>query len=74
MSQAWAVVTASVVTGFFGVTITYMNKFRRENREDHMTVMEFLRVLHRNVNKVEDKIDLLDDRLDTHMHEDHKKS
>lgn len=72
MTQAWAVVTASIVTGAFGVLIAYVNRFRKENREDHMTVMDMLRVVNRNVIKVEDKVDLLDDRLDTHISEDHE--
>ena len=71
MTQAWAMVTASIVTGSFGLLIAYVNKFRKENREDHMTVMEMLRLVNRNVVKVEDKVDLLDDRLDTHMNDDH---
>jgi len=73
MSQAWGIVLASVVTGSFGLLIAYVNRFRKENREDHMTVMDMLRVVNRNVVKVEDKVDLLDDRLDTHILKDHKK-
>jgi hypothetical protein len=72
MNEAWAMVIVSVVTGTFGVLIAYVNKFRKENREDHMTVMDMLRHVNRNVVKVEDKIDLLDDRLDTHIHVEHK--
>lgn len=72
MNEAWAMVIVSVVTGTFGVLIAYVNKFRKENREDHMTVMDMLRHVNRNVVKVEDKIDLLDDRLDTHIRVDHK--
>jgi triphosphoribosyl-dephospho-CoA synthetase len=73
VTQAWSVVAASVVTGSFGLLIAYVNRFRKENREDHMTVMDMLRHVNRSVLKVEDKIDLLDDRLDTHILKDHKK-
>lgn len=72
MSEAWAMIFVAVITGFFGIFTVYVSKFRKENREDHMTVMDMLRLVNRNVVKVEDKVDLIDDRLDTHIREDHK--
>lgn len=71
MSEAWAMILVALITGFFGIFTVYANRFRKENREDHMTVMDMLRVVNRNVVKVEDKVDLIDDRLDTHIREGH---
>jgi len=72
MSQPWAMIIVALITGFFGLLTVYVSKFRKENREDHMTVMDMLRLVNRNVVKVEDKVDLIDDRLDTHIREGHK--
>lgn len=72
MSEAWAMVVVAVITGLFGLISVYVSKFRKENREDHMTVMSMLRLLNRSVNNVGDKVDFLDERLDAHMREDHK--
>jgi len=33
--------------------------------------MDMLRIVNRNVVKVEDKVDMIDDRLDTHIREEH---
>lgn len=72
MSEAWAMILVAVITGLFGLISVYVSKFRKENREDHMTVMSMLRLLNRSVNNVGDKVDFLDERLDAHMREDHR--
>ncbi len=71
MSQAWAVVVAAVVTTLGSVTVAVMSKMRKENRDDHMTVMSLLRVVGRKQDRIEDKLDSLTERFHGHLQDDH---
>lgn len=71
MSQAWAVVVAAVVTTLGSVTVAVMSKMRKENRDDHMTVMSLLRVVGRKQDRIEDKLDRLTDRFHGHLQDGH---
>jgi hypothetical protein len=71
MSQAWAVVVAAVVTTLGSVTVAVMSKMRKENRDDHMTVMSLLRVVGRKQDRIEDKLDSLTDRFHGHLQDGH---
>jgi hypothetical protein len=71
MSQAWAMVIAAVVTTVGSVTVGIMTKMRKENRDDHMTVMSLLRVVGRKQDRLEDKLDSLNERFQGHLQDGH---
>ena len=59
------IVYASLVTAVSGVIVSLIQKFRKENREDHDVVATLLKMLHTDVN-------LIDTKFDRHI-EDHSK-
>jgi hypothetical protein len=74
MSQAWAVVVASIVTASGGVVVALVNKFRKENARDHEVVTGMLKIMHRAIQRTEIKLDKVDERLTDHIVEHHKDS
>jgi len=67
----WAVLLSAVVTGAFGVLIAAIQKFKKENASDHEVVMGMLKMVYKKQSNVEDKIDRVDSKLDTHI-QNHK--
>jgi len=67
----WAVLLSAVVTGAFGVLIAAIQKFKKENASDHEVVMGMLKMVYKKQGNVEDKIDRVDSKLDTHI-QNHK--
>jgi hypothetical protein len=63
----WALLLSAVVTGAFGVIVTLIQKFKKENASDHEVVMGMLKMVYKKQTNVEDKIDRVDDKLDTHI-------
>jgi hypothetical protein len=50
-------IIVAVITAVGGVVASILHLFRRENREDHQMVTEQIRLVHRSVNRLSDKID-----------------
>lgn len=71
MDSGWALLLSAVVTGAFGVVVTLLQKFKKENASDHEVVMGMLKMVYKKQSNVEDKIDRVDTKLDTHI-QNHK--
>ncbi len=71
MDSGWALLLSAVVTGAFGVVVTLLQKFKKENASDHEVVMGMLKMVYKKQSNVEDKIDRVDSKLDTHI-QNHK--
>ena len=67
MDGGWALLLSAVVTGAFGVIVTLIQKFKKENASDHEVVMGMLKMVYKKQTNVEDKIDRVDNKLDTHI-------
>lgn len=67
MDAGWALLLSAVVTGAFGVIVTLIQKFKKENASDHEVVMGMLKMVYKKQGNVEDKIDRVDDKLDAHI-------
>ncbi len=67
MDAGWALLLSAVVTGAFGVVVTLIQKFKKENASDHEVVMGMLKMVYKKQSNVEDKIDRVDDKLDAHI-------
>lgn len=52
-----------------GVIVALIQKSRKENKQDHSVVAELLHEVHRDVVKVENKLDHVEDKLDGHIKE-----
>lgn len=50
-------IIVAIVTGTFAIIVALINKFRRENHDDHAIVMNELRNVGRQVERVGDKVD-----------------
>lgn len=57
MDAGVASIIVAVITVIGGVIISIIEKFRKENKKDHDTVMAFLTDLHDDVEKVDQKLD-----------------
>jgi hypothetical protein len=71
VDSGWALLLSAVVTGAFGVVVTLLQKFKKENASDHEVVMGMLKMVYKKQSNVEDKIDRVDSKLDTHI-QNHK--
>ncbi len=60
------VVIAALVTAVGGIITTLLLKFRKENTQDHASVMEILRSVGGNVERIDSK---LDSHIDWHLKE-----
>ena len=67
MSQAWALLLASVVTASGAIMVAFINKFRKENHRDHEVVTGMLKIMHRAIQRTEAKLDKVDERLTEHI-------
>lgn len=67
MDAGWALLLSAVVTGAFGVVVTLIQKFKKENASDHEVVMGMLKMVYKKQSNVEDKIDRVDNKLDAHI-------
>lgn len=50
-------IIVAVITAVGGIIASYLHVFRKENREDHALVTEQIRLVHRSINKIGDKVD-----------------
>ena len=67
MDTGTASIIAAIVTGSFAVLVAAINKFRKENRDDHAYVRGLLAMLYKSQNRIESKVDKVDDRLSNHL-------
>lgn len=67
MDSGWAVFLSAVVAGAFSVLVAAIQKFKKENASDHEVVMGMLKMVYKKQTNVEDKIDRVDTKLDTHI-------
>lgn len=52
-----------------GVIVALIQKSRKENKQDHNTVADLLHEVHRDVIKVEIKLDHVENQLEEHIKE-----
>jgi hypothetical protein len=62
-----ALIVAAAVTALGGILVAVIQQFRKENHTDHQVVLGMLKVLHKGQNRVEGKVERLDDRLTDHI-------
>jgi hypothetical protein len=60
------VVYASLVTALGAIIVSLIQKFRKENKEDHGAVVTMIKLLHSDVKHIDEK---LDDHIDDHLKE-----
>ena len=62
----WGLVIAALVTAVGGIITTLLLKVRKENTNDHANVMEILRSVGGNVERIDSKLDA---HIDWHLKE-----
>ena len=67
MDTGLASVIAATVTAGFAFLGVALNKFRKENHDDHAYVRGMLTMLYKSQNRIETKVDKVDERLDDHL-------
>jgi len=72
MDAGWAVVLAAVVSAVGGVIVAVIQKFRKENREDHQVVTGMMGVIYKAIQRNEIKLDKVDERLSNHIESHHQ--
>lgn len=71
MSQAWAVLLASLVTAVGGVIVALLTKVKKENKQDHQYVSAMLTLVYKSVSRNEGKLDKLTGEVDSLRDEVH---
>lgn len=64
MTSAWATVTASIIGVIGSIILFFLNKLRKENRDDHNMVSQAIKHLHDDVKEVSQKVD---NHIDWHL-------
>jgi hypothetical protein len=67
MDTGLATVIAATVTAGFAFLGVALSRFRKENHQDHAYVRGLLTMLYKSQNRIETKVDRVDERLDDHM-------
>lgn len=67
MDMATASIIVATITAVGGIIVAVINKFRKENHTDHQVVMGILHVVRKSQQRVEDKVDRVDERLASHL-------
>lgn len=62
----WGVVIAALVTAVGGIVTSLLLRVRKENTQDHASVMEILRSVGGNVERIDSKLDA---HIDWHLKE-----
>lgn len=62
----WGVVIAALVTAVGGIITSLLLRVRKENTQDHANVMEILRSVGGNVERIDSKLDA---HIDWHLKE-----
>jgi hypothetical protein len=63
----WALILAAVVTAVGGVIVAVLQQFKKENHDDHAYVRGVLTMLYKSQNRIETKVDRVDERLSNHL-------
>jgi hypothetical protein len=67
MDGGWALVVAAVVTAVGAILVAILDKFRKENSRDHEVVVGMLRMVYKSMQRTEEKVDRVDERLTEHL-------
>lgn len=67
MDGGWALVVGAVVTAVGAIIVAILDKFRKENSEDHQVVLGMLKIMHKSQQRTEEKVDKVDERLSDHL-------
>lgn len=67
MDGGWALILAAVVTAVGGVIVGILQQFKKENHDDHAYVRGVLTMLYKSQNRIETKVDRVDERLTRHL-------
>lgn len=67
MDAGLATVLAAAITGGMALIGHLVNRVRKENKEDHAYVQGLLSMLYRSQNRIEKKMDKVDERLSNHL-------
>ena len=62
-----ALIVAAAVTALGGILVAVIQQFRKENHTDHQVVIGMLKLVHRSQQRVEDKVQRVDERLSNHL-------
>ena len=57
MTGEQAAIIVAVITTVGGLLGVVIQQFRKENREDHATVVESLSFIHKSVTRIDEKLD-----------------
>ena len=67
MDANWALILAAVVTAVGGIIVAVLQQFKKDNHTDHQVVLGMLKILHKGQQRVEGKVERLDERLNNHL-------
>jgi hypothetical protein len=67
MDMATASIIVATITAVGGIIVAVINKFRKENHNDHAYVRGLLTMLYKSQNRIEHKVDRVDERLTRHI-------
>ena len=67
MDMATASIIVATITAVGGIIVAVINKFRKENHDDHAYVRGLLTMLYKSQNRIEHKVDRVDERLTSHL-------
>jgi len=67
MDAGLATVLAATITGALALLGHLVNKFRKENADDHAYVQGLLTMLHKSTSRIERKVERVDERLTDHL-------
>jgi len=73
VDAGWAMVVAAAVSTVGAVIVALLQRFRKENARDHEVVTGMLKLVHRAVQRNEQKLDRVDERLTEHIESHHQK-
>jgi len=62
-------IVVAIISLVGGVIVALIQQSRKENKQDHNVVAELLHGVHRDVVKVENKLDHVEVKLDDHIKE-----
>lgn len=65
MSQAWAVLLASLVTAVGGIIVALLTKVKKENKQDHQYVSAMLTLVYKGLQRNEGKLDKISGEVDS---------
>jgi hypothetical protein len=60
-------IVAAAVTAVGGIIVAIIQQFKKENAIDHQVVVGMLKIVHRSQQRVEDKVQQVDERLSNHL-------